>query len=1248
MRLAVCGWLICLAPFWSAADKGASAMPEQAVAFVPWGRPLVGGPIRALFIAPRFTLRDATELARRLDITYDVAPVWDAHHLGSDLALPSDAVPGTSAEETAARLRELLGKQHDLIVIGNVDLSMFPEDILATVQQQVADGAGLLLAHHRTGLPESFRTFLDGLVPVEDLTPITAGIGEALTPEWFGGLDFVRASPYGNGRAEALRARGRVIELNYPGARPRTHCLLPTLSQPLLARPEFLDVYFSLVAKAARWAAGREPAVRIVKVEYVGPSGPDEAEIPPDLPKEFVQVMRDAVVRQPYRPYRVTLSAPAARDLRVSAQVRESERPLKLFFPYEELLLKGRDSYPLLLPIGPGRYFLDVWLRDHDKVADWYTEVVTIEGWPEFSGVTFSKSALLPNDTLDISLNVRPLFHQPRPCVAYARATDPLARLVSEQYQTVSAVGGAVRITLGFADLITGMVKIDLFVADSPEPPLGYLDLQYAAHYAAYLAVRRTAPPDAFRFIVDGGGTPEYNELATLHTLVRLGVDMVHVPAVPAWRQALCGLDLLPLPELTRYDCDAARDGAVRVPCPSDSAFRAEEAARLQEGTVLFWAGGSAMYSLGGGNRLADTEENVRQSTLCLQDFRQVLQVRYKTLDALNAAWEADFGDWDAVRPYSQEEAGTSARFAGWVEFRRYMDDAFSGIHAYARDIVRGIDRSGRVGCRVLPGSPVYRGYDWHRLASELDVLAAQPDHLTVEKLRSYRTPRSCTGVSVGDTCAPQTVEQARWLPWYLVFHQMSLLWWRDAIGDSELAAPRVALDSDGRPNTTFGETAQAVRAIRDAGLDALLSRAVRACSRIAIYAGRPSELVSVVEPSFGGDSLLAEAAFARVLERLGYQYDFLAPEMVIRGQVREYDLLILPMARALSDAETVAIREFHARGGRLIADIAPGQFDERGVPRPQLPLDELFGVSHDGAPQAGAPVEGRIAWPSEEATPRFTDGFPSVVTDTSLRATSGRAGGAADDTPIWLTTGDTQWATLLINHAVAFPPTPVQDIFHLDQNPASDEKLLQGLLGAALDQMGMLPIVPLSLSKDGASDVECVAFRYDKAEVVALLRCPGEGGKKRTVLLHFDPDRYVYDPGVAARIRRSQKVGAALRPGEAKLFSALPYEVTEVRISVPESTVAGSRLPVRVLIKTQDALPGEHLVHIEVVPGSGAPQAHYAQNLVCRAGEGETFVPLALDEAPGFYTVKARDVLTGLTSATAVRVLPRSGRLLP
>ncbi|HIJ65865.1 MAG TPA: hypothetical protein HPP77_07925, partial [Candidatus Hydrogenedentes bacterium] len=222
---------------------------------VLWGRPLAGGPIRALCIAPRFTLRDAVELARRLDIEWDAVPLWDARHLGYDPFGPAQAVLGASREDTLERIEEHLGRDYDVIVAGNIELSALPEPLAQALIDTIAAGTGLVLIQYDRTSSQMFDAFFESVKPDESGAVVTLGVGEALTPEWREGLDFVRTGTYG---------QGRVARITYSGAPAETHFLLPPLTQPLHAEWDHVETYFSLAARAVRWAARRDPAIRIV------------------------------------------------------------------------------------------------------------------------------------------------------------------------------------------------------------------------------------------------------------------------------------------------------------------------------------------------------------------------------------------------------------------------------------------------------------------------------------------------------------------------------------------------------------------------------------------------------------------------------------------------------------------------------------------------------------------------------------------------------------------------------------------------------------------------------------------------------------------------------------------------------------------------------------------------------------------------------------------------------------------------
>jgi hypothetical protein len=144
----------------------------------------------------------------------------------------------------------------------------------------------------------------------------------------------------------------------------------------------------------------------------------------------------------------------------------------------------------------------------------------------------------------------------------------------------------------------------------------------------------------------------------------------------------------------------------------------------------------------------------------------------------------------------------------------------------------------------------------------------------------------------------------------------------------------------------------------------------------VAIYYSHPSIQVSWcldIQPhgktwvNRGSDDRLGTShnvrrAWEYLLTDSGIQYDFLAYDrVVIEGVPEQYKVLILPACYALSDIEAQRIREFCRRGGTVIADFAPGLFDQHGKGRARGALDDLFGVRHDGGETSKDFFAGRL-----------------------------------------------------------------------------------------------------------------------------------------------------------------------------------------------------------------------------------------------------------------------------------------------
>jgi hypothetical protein len=75
--------------------------------------------------------------------------------------------------------------------------------------------------------------------------------------------------------------------------------------------------------------------------------------------------------------------------------------------------------------------------------------------------------------------------------------------------------------------------------------------------------------------------------------------------------------------------------------------------------------------------------------------------------------------------------------------------------------------------------------------------------------------------------------------------------------------------------------------------------------------------------------------------------------------------------------------------------------------------------------------------------------------------------------------------------------------------------------------------------------------------------------------------------------------------------------------------------------IRTHGPAPGTHVLRIEVQDPQGRLLRHYGQNVVCPEGQGQATIPLALNDAPGQWTVTARDVATGVSNRMNLQVMP-------
>jgi hypothetical protein len=1165
---------------------------------VAWGNPLDGGAIRALFIAPRFTLGDVRNVAAQLELEPEIVAFWDANTLGRPENFPP--IAGTSVEETLGSLRSRLDEEFDVIVLANLDLTLLPAADFDRITEKVAAGAGLVLTHHRKTTSPALQDFFAALKPTPDGGIVTRGIGHQITPEWESGVGFIQAGQFGE---------GRVVELDFPGPRPETHCLIPSLARGLEAEWEHLDVYLSMAARAIRWAAKRDPETAIARVDPEPLPAPSAAEVPAGLETEVEGDALDLIRRQLIRPFIVQLESPASKEYTVRTRVRRPGMGAPVIAK-PTIVKEGETSTRVYLAAGSGEYYLDVWLLDDDEVVDWFTEAVFVDAWPVINNLTLNRSTLLSQDTLGISYTMPP---RSRPAAVLFRATDPLNRIVAESFVRVAPENGLVKGSLDLNDLIAGPLKVEVFAVDRDAEFFTEWDTTYAAYAFRQVPVQLGHRERTLGLIAPIDGSPEYNARGAYDVLAKTGITGAHTKGTTEAVAFLAETGLDPVARVAQYTPDRIVDGAVREPCFSDPDWLNVESVRLAATSDFVRFAGATRLSLGDGNCLTEGSDPVCQSASAVDAYWEYLRHEYGS-STVAANVKTDHENLES--------------FDQWIDFRSFMDTVFAGRHTDARRLIRELDNRLIVGFVARPESNAFTGYDWGQLVPTMDWLAIPNEPLVVEKTRSYSGDALRVGLSIPSILDERNPARERWFPWYAALHGIEELWLPPvlATGSIVVSAPLVAPDGD--PILQAPELFNAARSVSSGHLR-FLHDARRDTSGIAVYDSRASFFLNHAETSFGCDSPTAESSFIELIRRLGYQFDFVSARDVVDGRLSEYRVLVLPMVRAMSDAEVNAVRSFHASGGSIVADLVPGTFNEHGVPRPAPPLDDVFGVRHAIAPRAGAAADALIQ--IDLGAARVSGSFTGIVPDAGVEAVDAAIGGLAGSSPVWLIRQSTG-ISALINHSL--PQT------------GESATMLATLLDVVLKAGGAEKFVHVDGPGGGRFRGEVFSYNLDGNRLVALLADPDADEQNLRIALpaseaHFDALKH-------RRITRSQKISAKLAGGAVALYGVLPYDVTGIALDTLPTVTAGERLPMTIGIGVRKGEPSTHVVHIELLSlqtDAAESIPHYALDLVCRAGQGEGFIRLALNERPGVYKLVARDVLTGMTAEAVVKIVASSSR---
>jgi hypothetical protein len=583
-------------------------------------------------------------------------------------------------------------------------------------------------------------------------------------------------------------------------------------------------------------------------------------------------------------------------------------------------------------------------------------------------------------------------------------------------------------------------------------------------------------------------------------------------------------------------------------------------------------------YSLGDETGIGDLAAfwDFDFSEFSLAAMREWLKDDYDSLAALNQQWGTAFSHWDEVVPMTTDEAikRSDGNFSAWGDFKEWMDVAFARALKNGSDAVHAAD-PGAVSAIEGAQIPGWGGYDYSRLATSVDAMELYAYGENIPIARSFNpelillTTSSRSGPAEAHRVWRELLRGTR-----------GLVLWDDK---GEFVGEDGSLRDRGRAAAPyFGE-------IRN-GLGALLINSRRHTDPIGILYSPASRRIqwlldrraSTEEWSRRGasteyqdDAIRASTRqFAHAFEHMGLQHRFVSSDQVRRGALGgDYRLLILPHTIALGASEAAEIRGFVERGGVVIADSVPGQFDEHGRRLAKPALSDVF------------------AGPADRFAGNFVLGKGKAI---YLASANGR-----------------------------------------------DRQNTQRL-SRILDDAGVKPLFP-ALRVDGgpANDVETRIFRNGELTVVALQRHylpPSNPDARETVVLALPRMFSVHDLRAGQLLGNTDRLEIELGPVEPVLLSLSEKPIAPPSIAGPRRARLGEIAEFQVRSNS----PVEHgVIHLDVTDPEGGTIAHYSENLLAPGAVTTKVLPLALNDKPGVWMLRATDLPSGGTATAELQVDP-------
>ncbi len=1171
-----------------------------------WAKPLVGGSVKALVMSPFKTQRETIELASRLDLDVSVwMSVSDKDADGSkegtrskDAAISHFYAP---AKNILKALEEAMAKDYDVYITGKLYWDTLPVNHRDEIIRRVKAGAGLVFIQPPIEQPEapalieksasqSDRLWILHGAPIEKISLFQNVSADKLLQIGAVGAGRLAVVNYGEPYytwKQPIAGGEVLIRENHT-----FHGLTPTWDDPhglvnfrgtMIKEPlEDMDIPYeyaqSFLSRVVLWAAKRSSSqqVRIVPIENFA---------------------RDKAAP----PVKVVMKGQGAKDLRVEVSLRTGADSHKVLFK-GAATSKGIQVQLPRLP--KGRHYVDVWLKDGDKIVDWSSIGFDV------TAKTICKEIIPTKKRFDRGKNVTGKVVFARPLLkdesAILEIEDNLGWVRARQIlKTYSKTKVEFSVPMADTPVTMNTVRVKIMRGEDElertEQPVYLFDRTWGEDY---------------RVVAWGAGAYNARPREYICSQTRaLGIDVLDLgcnstpfqthPAgrtaktIPIGNQCIRMRAKLVVEnnlDVINYGWGQLGDVAVH----KKGIFSAE--AGKSDGEQL-WPYGCYAYI--NSEPFAAGKEFEPKGQMKM--YHAYLRKVYGNIGAMNKSWGTNYADFGSAEFIPLDKARETGRFAQWADFRLFMEKAFSGkMKDIGEDYLRG-DPQARHGFDAILFGNAWDGIDAWQMAKDLSVLHAyhyQSNDMFYEWIRSFARPDTITGTWTGSygprfgDLGPVTKEFPRYYPWATIFHGLNSGWWWTTAYGPGPSAGDPSWTADGTPLPHFARTMEEIREIK-AGPGRVLLGSKRDNNGIAILYSAASrhgtalltqyaeltqedETAGILPPLDQGVETRPSAGWlysvkdwAALIEDIGLQYEVISYEELADGILakEKYKVLVLPYSVAMSDAEVDAIRKFVQDGGTVWADQRPGVLNEHCKKRSDWPFSDVFG---------------NVGW-----------------------------------TPKQFGKGN----ALLLGSATADYHRNLRK-----KGKWKEGRQLKEKFGDSMDKLTGIKAFAKVVDAD-AKDVpptEVAVFRNGPVVCVGLLRdYQLRDYDEYDVKLTLEEARHVYDMRSGKYFGKTDVIPVKLGY-QGKLYAFLPYKVRGLDLNVSPAK-AGNNINVAVSVETADAeTAGDHVFRIRLLDSTGKEVDGFTRNRTSRSGKFAEDILIPYNLAAGNYSLAVRDVVSG------------------